>query len=405
MTTMIKKTIWTACAIGLIYTFGASAQILIKKSGSGKSTINLSGIKGVNSVPGATFLKTLEKDLLGSGWFKPVRKGGSEFNILGDVSTRGRSLRVECRVYGTANQRSYLSKAYTGSDSDVRALAHQVSDDIVEAITGHKGIASTRIAMCGTRTGKKELYLCDADGGGMIQLTHDKNLSISPRWTPDGKKLTYTSYLRRFPDVYMITLASGQRKAIASYPGLNTGAAVSPDGRDCALILSRDGNPELYIKNLQSGKLTRLTRTRAAVEASPSWSPDGSRIVYVSDQSGRPQLYIIARSGGRPRRLTSRGTENVAPDWGPNGLIAYSSRIGRRYQINLINPETLEITTFNTDGADYEDPSWAPDGRHLACSRSERYHSQVYLLDMLGDPPVRLHDYKGDWSSPAWSPR
>jgi TolB protein len=308
-------------------------------------------------------------------------------------------------VYGAVNQQNYLSRSYRQEAREADRLAHKVADDIVEAVTGRKGIASTRIVMVGNRSKAKELYLCDADGGRLTQLTRDRSVSVGPHWGPEGDKIVYTSYLKRFPDVFVIDLPTGKRERIAGYGGLNTGGAVSPDGRDVALVLSKDGNPELYIKNLRGNRLTRITRTPNAAEASPSWSPDGRSIAYVSDQSGRPQVYIVDRSGGSPRRLTSRGTENVAPDWGPGGLIAYSSRTGGRYHVKVIDPNTREEKQVTTDWADYEDPSWAPNGRHIVCGRAENYRSQVYILDTLGDPPIRLLDQTGDWYAPAWAPK
>ncbi|MBU1910540.1 MAG: Tol-Pal system beta propeller repeat protein TolB, partial [Verrucomicrobia bacterium] len=156
--------------------------------------------------------------------------------------------------------------------------------------------------------------------------------------------------------------------------------------------------------NMAGGQLTRLTTSPQAAEASPCWSPDGNRIVYVSDQPGTPQLYTISRSGGRPQRLTSRGLENVAPDWGANGWIAFASKVGGRYQICIMNPDTQEIRQLTADGADYEDPSWAPDGRHIACARTAGYRSAIYLVDTMGDPPLPLLNTSGDWFSPSWAP-
>jgi len=171
------------------------------------------------------------------------------------------------------------------------------------------------------------------------------------------------------------------------------------------MILSKDGNPELYVKHLASGQLTRLTTTKGAGEASPSWSPDGNRIVYVSDQAGTPQLFMISRNGGNPARLTGRGSQNVAPDWGPGGLIAYASLVGGHFQVYVMDPDTRETKQITPGDADYEDPAWAPYGRHLACKRSVRYRSGIYLLDTMGDPPIALLEGSGDWSSPSWSPK
>jgi TolB protein len=116
---------------------------------------------------------------------------------------------------------------------------------------------------------------------------------------------------------------------------------------------------------------------------------------------------MVNRNGGHPERLTRRGSENVAPDWGPNNLIAFASKLGGQYQICVIDPSNRETRQITRDYADYEDPSWAPDGRHIAASRTQNYRTEVYILDTMGDAPIPLTDYKGngDWYSPAWSPR
>jgi TolB protein len=398
---MMKKILFPVLCAVLIAPC-APAQVRVVKSADSKITIDLSGIKTAGDSASKMFLQTLEKDLRLSGWFDPVRAGG-EIRVNGSSSSSGSELKAGCQVIRLNNQSVVLSKNYNGQ---TREIAHRMADDIVEAVTGHKGIASMRIVLVGNRTGKKELYLCDGDGGGARQLTGEGRIAISPNWGPDGNTIVYTSYMRDFPDICRIDLSRNRRETLANYGGLNTGAAISPDGKDMALILSKDGNPELYIKNLRSGKLTRLTNSPRAAEASPDWSPDGSQIVYASDQNGvgRPQLYIISREGGTPRRISSRGTENVAPDWGPNGLIACSSRQGGQYIIAVIQPSNGQTVYLNCDGADYEDPSWAPDGRHIVAARSSNHQSSLYLLDTVSDRPVALLTGGGSWYAPACSP-
>lgn len=381
----------------------ARAQVRVVKGAGEKTSIDWSAYNAGGDAASQTFLKVLGDDLLRSGWFTRGSPGQAELALTGNAAQQGGSLKAQVWVYGRSAQRQYLAKAYGADLSGVRRLAHQVADEIVEAVTGRKGFASARLALVGNRTGKKEVYLCDADGQNLLQLTHDNSVSIGPNWGPGGRQLVYTSYLKSFPDVYLIEIATGGRKRVANYPGLNTGATLSPNGRDMALILSKDGNPELYVKNLSSGALTRLTETRQAAEASPTWSPDGSQIAYVSDRSGSPQLYVVSRSGGEPRRITSRGSQNVAPDWGPHNLIAYASLFGGRWNISVVDPVSLEVRQVTAGDADYEDPSWAPDARHIAAGRSIQYRSKVYLLDTQGDAPIALTDYMGDWYSPAWT--
>lgn len=381
----------------------APAQVRVVKSADRKIAIDLSGLRTGGDSISKIFFQTLEKDLRLSGWFEPVR-GNGEIRVNGSASPSGGNIKAGGQVFRLNDQAVLLSRNYSGSP---RTVAHRMADDIVEAVTGHKGIASMRIVLVGNRTGKKELYLCDGDGTGVRQLTGEGHIVVEPSWGPDGNSIIYTSYLRDFPDVYRIDLKRNRRKLLANYSGLNTGGAVSPDGKDLALILSKDGNPELYIKNLRSGRLTRLTHTPRTAEASPDWSPDGNWLVYVSDQTGvgRPQLYIISRNGGTPKRISSRGTQNIAPDWGPNNLIACASRTGGRYAIAVIQPSSGQTSYLATDGADYEDPSWAPDGRHIVAARSVNYQSSLYLLDTVSDRPVALLQGGGSWYEPACSPK
>jgi TolB protein len=381
------------------------AQVRVAKSVDRKITIDLSGIRTAGDAASQTFLQTLEKDLRLSGWLDPVR-GGGEIRVNGTAAQSGGDLKAGCQVVRLNDQSILLSRNYSMQTAQTRALAHRMADDIILAVTGHKGMASMRIAVVGNKTGKKELYLCDSDGGNMRPLTDKNGIVVGPNWSPDGNSIVYTSYMKNFPDIYRLDLNSSRWKILASYGGLNTGAAISPDGKDLALILSKDGNPELYIKNLSSGKLTRLTNSPRAAEASPDWSPDGSQLVYTSDQNGtgRPQLYIISRQGGTPKRISSGGTENVAPDWGPNGLIACASRQGGRYVIAVIQPSNGQTAYLAADGADYEDPSWAPDGRHIVAARTVKYQSSLYLLDTVSDRPVALLDGGGGWYAPACSP-
>lgn len=381
-------------------------DITVSKTGAELFLLDVSGFKS-QSAEGAPalFRQTMESDLARSGWFTIISSGRAEFTIVGASEQDGSSLRVRCEAYHVITQDRYLGKTYQAAVDDARKLAHRVSDDIVFALTGQPGIACTRIVMVGTRTGQKELYVCDADGKNFRQLTNDKTVSVGPKWGPDGTQLVYTSYRSQFPDVYLTDLTTGTRKCIARYPGLNACPAISPDGRTVALILSKEGNPDLFVKDLSSGRLTRLTSTKQAAEASPSWSPDGTRIVFVSDTAGSPQLYIISKDGKEPKRVTGSGSENVDPDWGLNGFIAYSSRAGQQYQICVLNPETLDIRQVTQADADYEDPSWAPDGRHIVCVRTQRYRSRIFIIDTMSSSCINLlpDSETGEWYSPDWS--
>jgi TolB protein len=377
-----------------------SQEVVVSKSGGTKVSLDLSAY-GAAGPGGAVFRQTLVADLQRCGWFTLTRPAA--FTVSGACRDTGGTLTAECQVTDVLKSTVALNKAYSDRSDNARHLAHQVADDIILAVKGFRGLCSGRIVMVGNRTGNKELYLCDADGGNLRQLTNDRSISMAPRWSPDGSRIVYTSFLKGFADIYMIDTRSGGRSVLARYPGINMAGGVSPSGGEMLMVLSRDGNPEVYSKSFAAGTLTRLTRTPRAGEASPTWSPDGSQIAYVSDLAGAgsPQIYVMDR-GGNSRRLTSRGRENVDPDWGPNNLIAFSSRRGGLYGIFIINPSSMDERQISPSDANYEDPCWASDGRHLVCSRRDGGGSRIYLLDTLGDPPVCLTPNGGGWFSPSW---
>ena len=378
---------------------------IVGSGGTSKISISLKKMKIGPSSSEKLFYDVLKSDLKNSGWFVVVEKSAATVQVGGSCQLTGNNLAASCEVRNGSTDKRYFSKVFTKKTSEVRQLAHQVADAIVYAVKHVPGIASGKIAMIVSRGGKKDIVICGSDGKDVVQLTRDGAPCLSPAWSPDAQSLYYTSFYRGFPDVYKIQLATGRRSKVSSYPGMNAGADISPNGKLMVLTLSKDGNPELYVRNLSSGKLTRLTRTKNAAEASPSWSPDGSQIVYVSDSTGSPQLYIISRAGGKAKRITFRGNENVSPDWGSDGRIAYSSRRSGRYHICVLDPKNRKEVQVTSDYVDHEQPSWAPDARHIVYARTEGYRSAVYVLDTLGDAQVRLTQFKGDWYSPAWVPK
>ena len=397
---MKKNILRSLAGLLVLAAWSASAQVVVSKSAGDKVGVDLSGIQAGSGAAMAV-RKTLESDIARSGWMEVAAPGKGAIVVRGSIAESGGQVSFTCAATDQAG-RPYLNATYAQPVANAVYAAHQAAHDIVVKATGKPTFFLGKLAMIGTRAGAKELYLSDSSAQDIRQVTQDRASVLKPRWSPDNRFISYTSFLKRYPDVYTIELATGARNRVAAYAGVNSGGAISPDGRSMALVLSKDGNPDLYVQDIPSKRLTRLTNTPRAVEGSPCWSPDGSRIAYVSDASGSPQLYILSRTGGTPDRLTTRGSQNVSPDWGANGLIAYQTLSGGKFQIAVIDPAAKQERIITPFDAAYEDPSWAPDGRHLAASRSVNYSYSVYLLDSMGDKPVALTT-SGDWYAPAWS--
>lgn len=382
-----------------------AADISITGPGATKNAITLGGLNAAGP-QGKVFLRTLMSDLDRSGWFNVEMKPGGATKVVGTVTDAGASVQTAASVTWAGGSFQWSRAPGT---VDARHEAHLFADEIVSKIKGVRGIASTRVIMA-RRTGSNssELFVCDADGQNMMQITHDNVLCVGPRWTPAGRSAYYTSYLNGRPCIYRIATETAVKQLLSGYLGLNAGAVVSPkNGADVALILSFPGNPELFLMHLGDGALTRLTHTHNAAEASPAWSPDGRQIAYVSDETGRAQVYVMDVASKQSRRATvAYGTENLSPNWSPDGKsIAYTSRRAGGYQIAVLDPAKGELHDTLTKDAQHEDPSWAPDNRHLVCSRRESSGSTICIIDTLGDPEIRLFSLSGDWITPDWSQR
>jgi TolB protein len=298
----------------------------------------------------------------------------------------------EVQVNVTRGQGTPVLSQSFSAPSERQALL-RAADAAVRAMTGKPGWFASRLAFIGERTGKPEVYVSDLFLGEVRQITNDRNLALSPRWSPDGGRLIYTSYFKNgSPDIYTMDLGSLQRSTYVSYKGTNMGARYSPDGSQVAMVLSGEGNPELYVGNAQGRQVQRRTRTRA-VESSPAWSPDGSQIVFTSDAAGGPQLYVMPAGGGEARRLVTRLSNYCAePDWSraEPTKIAFTARIGKGFQIGVYDLGTGTAKQVSKQGGDAIEPSWLADGRHIVFTARGAGASSLWILDTENQKATQL---------------
>ncbi len=376
---------FTAAAFCLGLTTMIAAEDVPTITVSKGDQINLA-VSPLTGGEGAAATKIVQNDLALSGYFK-FGGADSSFTVRGTASGGSLQGQVVDHSGGTV-----LSKSYSGSTRD---NSHQFANDIVETLTGHKGIAGTKVAFIATRSGKKEVYAADCDGSNVRQLTHDGTISVHPSLSPDGRRIAYTGYQSGYADVYVIDLASGSRNRIVNFPGTNSGATFSPNGGQLALTISKDGNPELYTVSASGGGARRLTRTRG-VESGPTWSPDGDEIIYSSDQGGSPQLYRISAGGGTGRQIPTGRGYCTEPNWSPDGKkVAFNVRSGGEFQIAVLDLAGGATRTLATG----QDPVWGADSRHLIFTEG----GALYMLDTVSSRKNKIIDGLGKITEPTWS--
>jgi TolB protein len=347
--------------------------------------ISLSGFTG-----DAQAVLRFDLEVLG---FSIVAPDQADFHLTGKNS----GTQVEGRLTNRAKVQLF-ARAFDANSA--RSAAHALANDVVSAIRTTPPIFQSRIAFrVETSPKTSEIYVADFDGFGASPITADKSNVSAPCWVPGQNRVFYTSYRTGFPDILSHDISAGKRQVFARYPGSNFSPAVSPDGRQVAMILSRAGSPDLYVANIDGSNLRQLTKTKED-ESSPTWSPDGRTICFVSRHGGRPALFTVPASGGEMRRLNVIGVVNATePDWSPDGKsIVFTSQMGG-FNICVIPAQGGEATILVAG----EDPAWAANSRTVLFTRREKGRRVLSLLDV---PTKRVKDVRqisGSSSQPSWA--
>jgi TolB protein len=307
---------------------------------------------------------------------------------------------IQGRVVDHFSKNTLLSRSYNGAL--LRRQAHAFADDIVQAITGKKGIAQTKIAFKVKAAGANgEIYVADFDGHGAQTVTHDNAIVAAPTWAPGQLALYYTSYKLGNPDIFYHNLSTGQRRVVAGFSGLNTSAAVSPDGTKVAMILSKSGSPDVWVCNADGSNFKRLTATPED-ESSPCWSPDGQWIYFATRINERRMLAKVSPNGGEIQRVPTPGVANpTEPDWSPDGKwITFTSQMGD-FNICVMPADGSSPPTTLVQGTD---PSWSPNSRTLIfVRRTSSYRYVLSLLDVYTKQVKDIQQVSGNDSEPAWA--
>ena len=339
------------------------------------------------------------------------RATDAELLVRTDLSVQGKNYTIRCWVYDLITGNVVFSKEFTVETSNPRYLAHYISDSIVEKQTNRKGIARTKIAFVANKgTRDKHLYIMDYDGHNASKISNIPNVKgnmivVAPDWGPTGREVYFTSYHDGYPYAYKIDLERSMLTKVSTFPGLNASLAISPNGSEMVICLSKTGSVEIHKKTINSQTTKKLTSTYGGVAAVPRWSPDGGRIAYVSGELGVPQIFVVDSNGGNKRRLIKGYSHTTSLDWSPkDDLIAFSATRNGRVQLFVADIKRNEVKQLTFDGANNSHPSFAPDGIHIIYTKESDYSSNLHMIDVRDLKDVRITDWKGNETYPNWSP-
>jgi TolB protein len=326
-----------------------------------------------------------------------------EIILTGKVKKEGDQFKLNAALYNGKTGKWMWERVFGGSKSGLRMISHRTSDKIVYQLTGEEGIAQTEIAYVSDTGGTKEIYRMDYDGYNPRLLTLNHTINLFPRWSPDGTRISYTSYIDRNPDIWIMDITTARRWKVAS-GGLKLSPVWYPDGRRILFAASVEGQTQLFT-GMEDGKNIQRLTFSIANDLSPSFSPKGDQVVFNSDRGGAPQLYLMNNDGTNVRRLTFEGEYNTTPSWSPKGdWIAYTCRTDNRLQICLISPDGQKKVNLSSNRYEDESPAWAPDGRHLVFSSNRDGKANIYMMTSEGTEIEKLTQTGGSFIDPAWSP-
>ncbi|OGS92201.1 MAG: Tol-Pal system beta propeller repeat protein TolB [Gallionellales bacterium GWA2_60_18] len=417
---------FTQIMLGLLLWMQASlagATLSIEIIGAGENQIPVALVPfGGDAKLAQDINKVVADDLQRSGLFRLVDPAGKFPHEASEVSfpdwqVRGADAlaigmvarqpngRIEARfrLFDVAKQTELTGQAVSGSDAQLRALAHHIADLIYEKLTGDKGVFSTRIAYVNRMGQKFNLVVADSDGYNEQVILALNEPIMSPAWSPDGSHIAYVSFETGHAVLYVQSLYTGQRLVLADFRGSNSAPAWSPDGKQLAIVLTRDGSSQIYLVRPDGSGLRRLTFS-GAIDTEPNFSPDGRYLLFTSDRGGSAQIYGMPVDGGPELRVTFGEGNNFSPRYSPDGKsFVFTHRESGKFYIATQDFASGQMEIL-TEGGWEKRPSFAPNGRLILYASEARGRGILATVSSDGRVKQRMFTQSGDAREPVWGP-
>jgi TolB protein len=379
-------------------------------------------------------VEVIKADLARSGLFRPIdrrafierlfdhhsvpdfsawRQINAGIVVAGKIFTaHGNNIKVSFSIYDSYDEQKIIELSFIGTRDSWRVIAHKIADEIYKSITGEEGYFNSKIVFISEFGNnrlrkKKKLTVMDQDGANARFLTSGDELVLTPRFSPDSKKIIYLSYEKKIPKVFMIDLETKHKKLIGHFPGMSFAPRFSPDGRYIVMSVARGGHSDIYMIDLRSMKQTQLT-SGSYIDTSPCFSADGRKIVFSSDRSGQAQIYIMNTDGSDQTRISFGKGAYHTPVWSPRGdYIAFTKQYMGNFHIGVFRTDGNGERIL-TEGYMVEGPNWSPNGRVIIFTKEDKIGrhvpalSHLQTIDLTGYHLLNLKTIN-EASDPSWS--
>lgn len=344
--------------------------------------------------------------------FTQWKSMGVQYYLMGQVNESGGQYSVSTILYDVASGRQVMNRVFTESTPRLRLLAHSISDAVIKYTNSVDGPCRTKLLFATEQVpGTKEIAIMDWDGFNAKAITSLGKLATTPSWGANGTEFYFTSYHGNRANVYGMQLvpdaalnfSGGSMWTIAAYGGTNHSPVWSPTARRIAMVLSKDGNSELYTCGRDGSGLSRVTKT-SFTEGSPGWSPDGTRLAFTSNDGQGVQIYVGGADGGGRTKVTNQGSWSDGVSFSPDGTrLAFAFRAGNVSDIFTCSADGSNPRRLTQGQGNNESPTWAPDGVHLAFSSNRTGQWQIYVM-MDDGSNQRQITTTGRNTLPDWGP-
>ena len=398
--------IYLLCFTILFATFSVFAQ------GTSNSIVVTADAKNAN--PTLIFNSSLSDQALSAkilsdfqhcDWFTVLKSGTAAYHVV----AKGNLQDFTVTISNSAGVALHPPFHFVGS-KDVDTAAHKAVDMVLNKLFGVQGICRSKIVFSAYTSQKnRDIYVCDFDGSNIKRITTLNTLCVHPVWAPDGKSVIFSFYEGNSVNLVQYNFELGFRRL--TWKGNVDGiGSLSPNGKTLATILARNNQVDLYVRPTESddSKFVRLTNGKP-LESSPCWSPDGKKLCFVSDgKNGRPGLFMIDSAGGKPTEISGLvGSERVSPSWSSDNKLAYCAKVGGEYELLVANlsadcksAKMEKIGVTEKDTFPGEDPSWAPDNRHVVLTMKDG----IYMIDTKLGTKYKLVFGERKLGQAEWSP-